>query len=288
LLWLKEGDAPTKFFHAHANARRRKKFISILQHEGQTLVTEESKAHAFLDFFDGILGTPASRTSSIDLHRLGLPTINLSQLSDRFTQEEVWTVIKSLPLDKASGSDGFSACFLQVAWHIIRPDVMAAFDAIWHLDMRNLHDVNGALLVLLPKLAEATSVKDFRPISLIHVIGKLVSKVLANRLAPRLPKLVQVNQSAFIKGRTIHDNFLMVQRSAKLLYARQKPSFLFKIDITRAFDSVAWSFLLEILAHLGFPARWRDWISALLSSASTKILLNATPGDRICHARGLC
>jgi hypothetical protein len=165
---------------------------------------------------------------------------------------------------------------------------MAAFDAFWHLDMRNLHDVNGDLLVLLLKSTEATSVKDFRPISLIHVIGKLVSKVLANRLAPRLPELVQVNQSTFIKGRTIHDNFLMVQRSAKLLHARKKPSFLFKIDIACAFNSVAWSFLLEILAHMWFSARWRDWISALLASASTKILLNATPGDRICHACGLC
>jgi hypothetical protein len=81
-------------------------------------------------------------------------------------------VIKSLPPDKASGPDSFSACFLQVAWHIIRPDVTDAFDAFWHLDMRNLHDVNGTLLVLLPKSAEANSVKDFRPISLIHVIGE--------------------------------------------------------------------------------------------------------------------
>jgi hypothetical protein len=114
-----------------------------------------------------------------------------------------------------------------------------------------------------------------------------MSSANVNRLAPRLLELIQVNQSAFIKGRTIHDNFFMVQRSTKLLHARQKPSFLFKIDITRAFNSVAWSFLLEILAHLGFLAWWRYWISTLLSLASTKILLNATPGDKICHARGL-
>jgi hypothetical protein len=155
-------------------------------------------------------------------------------------------VIKSLPPDKAPGLDGFTACFLQVAWPIIHPDVMAAFDTFWHLDMRNLHCVKDTLLVLLPKSTEATLVKDFHPISLIHVIGKLISKVLANRLASRLGELVQVNQSAFIKSRTIHNNFLMVQRLAKLLHARQKPSFLFKIDIARAFDSVAWSFLLEI------------------------------------------
>jgi hypothetical protein len=217
---------------------------------------------------------------------LGLLTINLSQLNERSTEEEVWAVIKSLLPDKAPGPDGFTARFLQVAWPIIRPDIMAAFDAFWHLDTRNLHSVNDVLLVLLPKSADAASVKDFRPISLIHVIGKLVSKVLANRLAPRLGKLVRANQSAFIKGRAIHDNFKMVQLSAKLLHARKKPCMLLKIDIACTFDSVA-SFLLEVLQHMGFSARWRDWISALLYTASTKVLLNRTPGERIHHARGL-
>jgi hypothetical protein len=141
--------------------------------------------------------------------------------------------------------------------------------------------------VLLPKSADAASVKNFQPISLIHIIGKLVSKVLANRLAPRLGKLVRANQSAFIKGRVIHDNFKMVQLSAKLLHARKKPCMLLKIDIARAFDSVAWSFLLEVLQHMGFLARWRDWILALLYTTSMKVLLNGTPGERIHHARGL-
>jgi hypothetical protein len=82
-----------------------------------------------------------------------------------------------------------------------------AFDSFWHLDARNLHSVNEALLTLLPKSAEALTVKDYRPILLIHIVGKLLSKVLANRLAPKLAGLVHISQSAFIKGRFIQDNF---------------------------------------------------------------------------------
>jgi hypothetical protein len=190
LLWLKEGDAPTKFFHIHANAHHKKKFIRTFHQDGHVLVSEEVKAQAFFNFFDEVLGTPPLRNCSVNMEILGLPTVNLSQLNERFTEEEVWAVIKSLPPDKAPGPDGFTARFLQVAWPIIRPNIMAAFDAFWHLDTRNLHSVNNALLVLLHKSADAASVKDFRPISLIHVIGKLVSKVLSNRLAPRLGKLV--------------------------------------------------------------------------------------------------
>jgi hypothetical protein len=64
-------------------------------------------------------------------------------------------------------------------------------------------------------------------------------------------------------------------------------SLLLKVDITRAFDLVAWPFILEILAHLGFPSGWISWVSILLSTASTKVLLNGVPGDRICHASDL-
>ena len=59
------------------------------------------------------------------------------------------------------------------------------------------------------------------------------------------------------------------------------------MDIARAFDSVDWIFLLEVLTHMGFGQRWRDWISAILATASTRILFNGQPGRRICHARGL-
>jgi len=58
-------------------------------------------------------------------------------------------------------------------------------------------------------------------------------------------------------------------------------------DISKAFDSVNWSFLLNILAQMGFSRRWLNWISLILSTVSTRIICNGSPGRRICHARGL-
>jgi hypothetical protein len=63
---------------------------------------------------------------------------------------------------------------------------------------------------------------------------------------------------------------------------------LFKIKIVKAFDSVSWPFLLEVLEHLGFSKAWTNWILVLLSSASTKVMVNGIQGNKqICHARGL-
>jgi hypothetical protein len=104
-----------------------------------------------------------------------------------------------LPPDKAPGPNGFFMHFLHVEWPIIQPDLMRALDAFWRQDMRNLHDVNGVLMVLLSKITDATCLKYFRLISLIHTVGKLIAKLMKNRLAPKLPDLVHQSQSAFIK-----------------------------------------------------------------------------------------
>lgn len=162
---------------------------------------------------------------------------------------------------------------------------MAAFQALWSLDGRSFYLVNQAYMVLLKKKGEAKEVGDFRPISLVHSFSKLATKVLAARQAPYMNSLVMLNQSAFIKGRLLHDNFRAVQLTARLLHRQKKPSALLKIDIAKAFDSVNWLFLLADLKHLGFSRRWSNWISMLLSTASTKILVNGTSGKRICHAR---
>ena len=142
-------------------------------------------------------------------------------------------------------------------------------------------------MILLRKKKDASTLHDFRPISLIHSFAKLFAKVLARRLSPHMNDLVRLNQSAFISGRLIHENFKAVQLTTSILHRKRIPSALFKVDIAKAFDSVNWSFLLAILRHMGFPRRWINWISLLLSTTSTKIILNGQPGKRIIHVRGL-
>jgi hypothetical protein len=71
--------------------------------------------------------------------------------------------------------------------------------------------------------------------------------MLANCLSPRLDDLIQRNQSAFIKGRCIQDNYKYVQCVARLLKARKISKVLLKLDISKAFDTVDWLFLLDLL-----------------------------------------
>uniref|UniRef100_A0A453BVA6 Uncharacterized protein n=1 Tax=Aegilops tauschii subsp. strangulata TaxID=200361 RepID=A0A453BVA6_AEGTS len=84
-------------------------------------------------------------------------------------------------------------------------------------------------------------------------------------------------QSAFIADRCVHDNFMLVQQTAHQLHNLRAPRVLLKLDTTRAFDTVSWPFLIDVLRHLGFGRRWIEWITILLSTSSTRVLVNGVP-----------
>jgi hypothetical protein len=154
-------------------------------------------------------------------------------------------------------------------------------------DGRGFARLNRALITLIPKKQDAVQIGDYRPISLVHSFAKLFSKVVANRLRLRLGDIVSTNQSAFVKHRCLHDNFVLVRQVARRINQRRKPGVLLKLELSRAFDSMSWGFLFEVLRQMGFGPLFRKWVALLLYTANTKIIVNGVPGMRIQHARGL-
>ena len=164
---------------------------------------------------------------------------------------------------------------------------MAAILAVWNRKFANFELLNSAYVTLLPKKEDASNIKDFRAINLVHSFAKLVIKILANRLAGSLNQLISPNQSTFIEGRFILDNFMLVHHTTKFLHQQKQARILLKLDINKAFDSVSWPFLLEVLKQLNFGPIWCDIISGQLGTFSTQVLLNGSPRERIHHQRGL-
>jgi len=285
--WLREGDTNSSLFHLHARHRKRKNFIGQLVSGDQICTNHKDKAEIIDTFYENLLGNSTDRIQTVNLAELGINSHDLADLDLPFNEEEVWKTIKELPSDKAPGPDGFTGRFYKSCWPIIKVDVMAAISAVWSRKFDNFGALNSAFITLLPKKEGADQPKDFRPISLVHSFAKLITKLLANRLAGHLQQMVSPNQNAFIKGRFIQDNFMLVQQTARFLHQQKQPRILLKLDISKAFDSVSWPFLIEILQHLGLGQIWRDILCGLLSSSSTQVLLNGIPGKHIYHQRGL-
>ena len=204
--FLKEGDANTHFFHRQAVYRKKRKFISNLEEDGRVYTNHEDIQGVLDGFFTNLLGTDFPRSVTIDLLGCHRPAADLSELDSPFSEKEVRDAIADLPSDKAPGPDGFMGRFYKTCWNIIKEDLLAALIFLHQGNAHKLGLLNSAYLILLPKRFDAMTASEYRPISFIHSFAMLVTKLLANRLGPRLHELVAANQSAFVTGRSIHVN----------------------------------------------------------------------------------
>ena len=284
---IKLGDANTKYFHHKVNARRRKNHIQRLRHGHGWAINHDDKASVIQDHFSKFMGHPPARQHDINWDELNLPSQDLSGLDATFTEEEIKHAIHQMLFDKAPGPDGYTGAFFRSCWDIVKVDIVNAANAFHSLRTNSLALLNSANVVLIPKKDGAEAITDFRPISLIHSFAKIIAKVLALRLAPHMSSIVSPTQSAFIKRRSIHDNYMAVRNAIRRYHNSKLPTIFLKLDIAKAFDSVRWEYLLTLLNKLGIPSRWQDWIAALLFTSSTRFLLNGIPNAPIKHGRGL-
>ena len=140
--------------------------------------------------------------------------------------------------------------------------------------------------MLIPKKDSLLSPREFQPISLLNSLYKVIKKILPTRLAKFLLLLIEDTQSAFIKGRSIIENFLSVHEMVAY-FTRTRCRVLCKLDFGKAFDKVNWKFLDDVLRARGFPPKWVAWVEALISSSSIAVLLNGSPGKLVKCRQGL-
>ena len=162
------------------------------------------------------------REYTIDWTNIQLNRCQLQHLEQEFSEEEVQHVVHQMQSDKAPGPDGFIGVFYKSCWNIIKQDILAAVNYFYTNHDQHYNLLNTAHVVLLPKKEEATVIGDYRPISLSHSFTKLISKLMSVRLADELSQLVSRAQSAFIKRRSIHDNFLYTQNLIRDLHRAKK------------------------------------------------------------------
>lgn len=131
--------------------------------------------------------------------------------------------------------------------------------------------------------------KDYKPISCcINVLYKIISKLIANMLKGVLPKCISLNQSAFIKERLLMENVLLATKIVKDYHKEDiSPRCAMMIDISKAFDSVQWSFLLNMLTALGMAEKFIKWISLCITTASFSVQVNGELAGYFQSSRGL-
>lgn len=240
---------------------------------------------AFTQYYLSILGTREPQHTAFDLTGV-LEPVQLTGINAPFTANEIKKTVFSLAKGKAEGPDGFPSEFYQVYWDIIGRDITDLVQKFYNNQV-DLWQVNRACITLIPKKENTISLADYRPISVISGIVKLISKLLADRLQGHLNRLIDIHQTAFIKNRSLMETFLMTRESISLRNKQKIPSVLLKVDFVKAFDTVSWDFLYKVLSTKEFPTSCILWVKNLLISSSSHLRLNGFSGDHFFHQRGL-
>ncbi|GKC19635.1 RNA-directed DNA polymerase, eukaryota, partial [Tanacetum coccineum] len=146
---------------------------------------------------------------------------------------------------------------------------------------------NSSFVILIPKTPNANMVKDYRPISLIGSMYKIISKILANRLVVVLGDLVNEIQSAFVADKKILDGPFILNELVQWCKKKKKQSMVFKVDFEKAYDSVRWDHLDDIMRKFGFGEKWCMWIQSFLRYSRGSVIVNGSPTEEFQFYKGL-
>ncbi|RHN60029.1 putative RNA-directed DNA polymerase [Medicago truncatula] len=228
----------------------------------------------------------ANRPSMDGLHFRSLNLREGVDLIKPFSFEEVKNAVWDCDSFKSPGPDGISFGFVKEFWDVLKGDVMR-FLVEFHRNGKFAKGINSMFIALIPKVDSPQGLNDFRPILLVNCMYKILSKVLANRLRSVIGSVVSDVQSAFIKGRQILDGILVANEVVDDARKRKKDLLLFKVDFEKAYDSVDWNYLEEVMVKMGFPNLWRKWIKECVGTARASVLVNGSPTDELSLHRGL-
>jgi hypothetical protein len=289
--WLQGGDKNTKIFHSKATQRQRRNCIeSIKDQDGSTKTGQKDIAELFVSYFSQLFAT--SNPSEFEPVLNGVAqciTEDMNQaLIAEFTAVEVYQAVNQMAPQKAPGPDGMAPLFYQKYWHIIGEDVTKAVISCLHSGLL-LQTINHTYITLIPKVKNPGKVSEFRPISLCNVFYKIISKVLSNRLKKVLPHIISDSQSAFVPGRLITDNVLVAFETLHHMKTQssQASSMALKLDMSKAYDKVEWTFLERMMQKMGFHSKWISLILECVSTVTYSVLVNGEPHGCIKPTRGL-
>jgi len=269
----------TKFFHRISKIKNKTKLISSLRIEEDIISDPQTIYNHIVNYYQTLFSTNFVLQDTLLIEEV-IPNLiddNTNRLLTMMpSPEEIKYAVFDLNPNGAPGPDGFGASFFQTYWDIVHKDVTEVVTEFFQTK-RLSPNFNANTLILIPKNPNADTIDQFRPISLENFKFKIITKVLADRLANVLPNIISKEQRGFIRGRNIKDSIALISEA---INARDKRCFggnlAMKIDVSKAFDTFNWEFLINVLQKFGFKQIFCDWVIAILNSANVSISINGT------------
>jgi len=208
--WHSDGDRNTKYYHRLTKIKNTSKLITTLMN-GDNMVSDANEISGLItNHFKNIFATN-NVVQDLQVNQLiddSIPNLITDDVNTLLTSlptpSDIHQAVLAMNKDGAPSPDGFGAVFFQCYWDIVKNDVINAVLEFFTRDWI-LPNFNANTIILIPKVPDAISVGQHRPIALANFKFKIISKILADRLAPFMNLIISPEQRGFIKGRNIKD-----------------------------------------------------------------------------------
>ncbi|KAL3677969.1 hypothetical protein R1sor_020925 [Riccia sorocarpa] len=232
--WLREGEAPSHYFFVLMKSKyKREQILYLKTEEGDVIHDPDGILQETQVFYADLFAQEAEEESiaevCLNLIKETVKAAENMTLVQEPDEVEIEKIVALLPSEKAPGLDGVIIEVLRECWGFIKPDCLNLIAAFW-ADGRLTSKTKKGAIKLIPKSENREKLKDWRPISLLGITYKIISKIIAEGLKSVMPNLVNPHQTGFVQGRSIFDSILAVKLGQEWAQMSRQQAVLLKLD----------------------------------------------------------
>ena len=206
----------------------------------------------------------------IDVPKLSEDQVKLCE--EDLTEKDLYKSLRSIQNDKSLGSDGLTKEFYEIFWDDLKEIFVNSVREAKEIGHLSTSQRQAIIKLIEKKDRDKRFIKNWRPISLLNVDSKIISKALSEKLKEVLPDLISSQQTAYVKNRHIGENGRLISDIIEITKIRKIGGFLVTMDIEKAFDSLDHNFLISTLEKYGFGQNFILWIKILLNDQESCVI----------------
>ena len=292
--WIEEGEKPTKYF---CNLEKRnyvnKTVSKLINHNGNDITEQKQILNEIKHFYDDLYKSRDNILEEANLQEIlkdyEIPVLSNEErnnLDKAITKCEVLEVLKKTKNNKSPGTDGFSAEFFKFFWIDIGDFIFRSFRDTFVKGKLSESQKLGIISILPKGNKPREYLKNWRPISLLNVTYKILSGVIASRIKSVLSNVIHENQKGFIAGRYIGENTRLLYDIIHNCNKLDIPGIILMIDFEKAFDTVSWKFIRDVLKYYNFGEYIRKWIDIFFNDFKLCVIQNGMYSEFFNIGRG--
>ena len=278
-IWYEYGEKSSKFFLNLEKHRAAQNTVKKILNRNDLEITNFEKVNKeLLYFYENLFkkkNTCTKEKLEQFLNSISLPTlINDEKLicEGEITEKELFISLSKMENNKSPGNDGLTKEFYVTFWSELKDTFILSLKESKKLQKLGISQRQAIIRLIEKPNRDRRFIKNWRPISLLNVDQKILSKTLAGRLKEILPKLKSPGQTAYVENRFIGESGRLIADILETCDREKLEGLLLAIDIEKAFDSLEHDFLIAVLEKYGFGGEFLNWIKILLNDQQSCVV----------------